>query len=190
MSRPIAVRRFVALVSVSLLGAAAGCVGHTTYPPLESDPSRSVLGLNAQNDFMARDVATAALHWAVRRYPVEGEYAVNMPAPMTPASQRAVLERLNEPRARLLTSETKSLPIYHLARIWVRGDEATVDVFRPEAGSGMDQAITLKLRGGVRPWRVVRTHQWMVGAQPAPALRLVDDPGVAVTDARSPVEGD
>lgn len=56
-------------------------------------------------------------------------------------------------------------PTFHVARVWMRFNSATVDVLRsmPELGPGPDgkpvwQKVTVRLEGGVEPWHVVHAR--------------------------------
>ncbi|MDX2130854.1 MAG: hypothetical protein SFY69_02230 [Planctomycetota bacterium] len=58
-------------------------------------------------------------------------------------------------------------PVFHITRVWMRFDKATVDVLRPmpELGPGPDgapiyQTVTVRLTGGLSPWRVVHARAW------------------------------
>ncbi len=58
-------------------------------------------------------------------------------------------------------------PVFHITRVWMRFDKATIDVLRPmvELGPGPDgrpiyQMVTVRLEGGLRPWRVVHARAW------------------------------
>ncbi len=162
---------------VSAVVALAGCVSYTTYPPVGG---RNIAADTA-NAPSARDAMVRALEWVIRRYPASGggeweaaRYAVNLPMGMRRSLYLQVVERLGE-EATALTPETGSLPTYHVARVWVRGRSAKVDIVRPlsvmgpkPSGAPVCQGITITLEGGLRPWHVVAQRIWEVGTLGVP----------------------
>jgi hypothetical protein len=73
-----------------------------------------------------------------------------------------------------LSPETTALPTYFVSRIWVGGDTAKVDLFRPVTrlgnpdGSKVYQGLTINLRGGLRAWHVTSHKVWGIGALEVP----------------------
>ncbi|CAG0962058.1 hypothetical protein PHYC_00779 [Phycisphaerales bacterium] len=78
-------------------------------------------------------------------------------------------------------------PVFHISRVWMRFDSATVDVLRPmpEVGPGADgkpvyQMVTVRLEGGVEPWRVIHARAWapegveIPAGYPMPDVERVD----------------
>lgn len=184
----------------------AGCVGYTAAP---KEPGESVF--TDPNAPATRDVAATALRWVVWRYPPEGgdgrlrsweqegdrgawagtsRFIINVPA----GTRWEVYERLIRDVGRgaaPVTPQTETLPAYHLGRVHVLGDEASVDVVRPvpEMGPGPDgrpvyQGVTVKLRGGVRPWTVIGSKTWSMGSMPAMALNYAPTDPRGVTGPR------
>lgn len=68
------------------------------------------------------------------------------------------------------------LPVWSVERVWVRGNTATVDVYRPmrELPPGPDgkpvyQMITVRLEGYYNAWRAVHARTWGAGDFPSPS---------------------
>jgi hypothetical protein len=80
----------------------------------------------------------------------------------------------------LANQQTTDVPLIHIGRVWIREQSAQVDVYRPmpELGLGADgqqvyQMITVRLSGGVRPWRAIHARAWAPGAFPTPPLYVI-----------------
>ncbi len=181
-----AVRRSgpVTLGCLSLLALAAlvapGCTGYHSYPPIKG----SIASTNP-NSPPIDELMILSLDWVTTRYPVEGtviagrspEFAINLPAGVRKSVYEYVARKVSD-RARPLTAENADkVPIYHIAELWVRDGLAKVTVLRPayELGPAPDgkpvyQGITLRIEGGLHPWRVVRHQVWEVGTIPMPEL--------------------
>ncbi|MBL0921811.1 MAG: hypothetical protein IBJ10_06755 [Phycisphaerales bacterium] len=169
--------------SACLLALFAGvglsaCVGYTPSPT----PGRGEFVGETVTFPAAEDILVAALSEVVWRYPVDGEFAISFPPALPRERIERVLQRLDEPRAHMLTADRLGLPTYRIESIQVVGDAATVQLHRPvglprpATGESLTQAFTLQLRGGVRPWRVVSTRAWPVGSIAAPLLSVVPEP--------------
>jgi hypothetical protein len=189
------------LLAACLAGAPAllaGCVGYSGHPEAKpvGDPT-----LSNPNVVSSKDVAATALTWVIKRYPPTGEdgrltmwrefedaktgadgeavprLAVNVGDPAVRDWSYEEIVRRAGRGAVPLTPENESLPIYHVGRVWVEGDMATVDIFRPvvpwpegPADQRVYQAITVRLRGGMKPWNVVSHRVWGIGTTPPPPL--------------------
>ncbi|MGE3107421.1 MAG: hypothetical protein AB7G11_00785 [Phycisphaerales bacterium] len=183
--------------SGALLLAAAltmsGCVGYSNYPAMQ--------GAGGGKNTNVADLyenAAFAMKWCMSHYP-PGEAM----APMTetyhpwtkarrqeigqdvaisflPGMRRESCLRMMEligPGAVPLTPESEHLPIYRVSSVDVNGDEARVTVHRPigtlSSGEPLYQAITIKLRGGLRRWTVTSHRVWDVATvTPPPAMYL------------------
>lgn len=71
-------------------------------------------------------------------------------------------------------------PLVHIGRVWIREQSAQVDIYRPMPELGLDkdgnqiyQMITVRLTGGVRPWRAIHARAWAPGAFPVPPLYVI-----------------
>ncbi len=155
----------------------AGCVGYANYPPIDGN-----LATENPNSALIYDIQIAGLTWVSTRYSPQGDWVINFPEGMTRTRALQVLARVGDPDAQLLTQETQSLPIYHVTRIWVRGERAEMDVLRPVVdlldpdGVPAYQPITLTIEGGLQRWRMKSFQTWTVGSQEPPALNFLDEP--------------
>lgn len=168
-----AMLRLTALIGLTL--TLTGCVGYTTYPP----PTGSDTAINSPNVPPAPDVIVAALRRTIVRHRVSGDYAVNLPPELTVKRANWIVSHLDDPHAHLLTASTQSLPTYHVARIWIRGNYAEVDVFHPvmdipgPAGAPVVQLATVTLRSNLARWRMESIHSSRIGAAAPPPLHFV-----------------
>ncbi|HMN42878.1 MAG TPA: hypothetical protein PKE29_18710 [Phycisphaerales bacterium] len=195
----------VACIAVSTLGLLGGChVGYNVYPPMEG--SRGFTNVNS-DPFPA--VMTESMRWVVLRYPpnahaewnqpAEGNvgitpFAVNLPAGLNPALASKIVENIGS-GALPVSPETANLPTYHISRIWISGDEATVDLVRPVFGltvndKPLNQGLTLRLRGGMSPWHVTSHREWAFNALQPPALNYPNAPTVTHSEDSDPIAGD
>ncbi len=173
--------------------ATTGCVGYSNYPAMQGAGG----GSNTNIPDMYENAAFA-IKWAIQHYPPG--HAI---APMTetyhtlskaqryepgdpvavgflPAMRRDSCLRMIEligPIALPLTPENEHLPIYRVSTVDVNGDAARVTVHRPigtlASGEPIYQAITIKLRGGLRRWTVVSHRVWDVATvNPPEAIYL------------------
>jgi len=194
----IAMLRNAARISLfALIGLTftlASCVGYTTYPPPGTGAGSGDTAINSPNVPPAPDVIVTALQHTIVRRPVNGDYAINLPPELTPKKATSIVARLHDPHAHLLTPETQSLPTYHIARIWIRGANAEVDVFHPvmdipgPAGAPVVQLATVTLRSNLARWKMVSMRSSRIGAATPPPLHFVqlekqdDDPADATAD--------
>jgi len=162
-------------------GSLVGCYGYASYPPIESASP----GINNPNAPPVDELMMLATKWVADRYPPprsgpavvgEAQFAINLPEGV----RRDVYERVSERtggRAVPITPETAAaLPVYHIARVWVRMHQAKVDIMRPRLelprdsdGQPVYECITLLVDGGMQPWRVTRFQTWQVGVVSTPA---------------------
>lgn len=177
LAAPLALGSLALLVSAALLSQ--GCTGYHSYPPIKG----SMASTNP-NSPPVDEIMIASLEWVTTRYPVGGtvisgetpEFAINLPRGVRKSVYEHVAAKVSD-RARPLTPDNASLPTYHIAELWVRDGLAKVTVLRPahELGPGPDgkpvyQGITLRIEGGLHPWRVVRHQVWEVGTIQLPEL--------------------
>lgn len=189
----------MAILACTLVATLPACVGYNVYPPEPGDR-----GFTNPNDDPFPPVITGALQWAVVRYPPnastefsvaapagpEQDFALNLPAGMSAILAERVAKNVGY-GAKPLYPGNQELPVYHVARVWVSGDEAKVDVVRPVRGLPMGgpqgvkdvtQGITIRLRGGLQQWRVTSHRVWSMNAMATPALNFVSaDPVPAST---------
>lgn len=142
----------------------AGCATYANYPEIGKD-----VAVNDPNVTPLPTLETVALRWVVQKYPVQGEYAVN-PARGTEKSKAEAIARGVGADARIVSDETMGLPVYHVPRIWLRGDRAEVDVTRPVGEEGAYQAVTVRLKSEFGRWVVSSAKTWPVGMGEVPEL--------------------
>ena len=185
-SCPLALLAGVAALAVSSL---SGCVGYNVYPPMEGEH-----GFTNVNSDPFPPLMTESLKWTVLRYPPNehGEYnepaagnvgvnqfAINLP----PGVNRQLGERIAKNvgmGAQPMLPGNDNLPTYSIARVWVKGDEAKVDIVRPVFnvafdghGAPVTQGITIRLRGGLEQWRVTSHRLWSYNSMAVPAISFL-----------------
>ncbi len=181
--------RVPVLVMASALGLSvmAGCpgAGQVNYPPIAGDTIS-----NSVNNPPVPRVLDAALEYVVLRYPPNSSgpldpqppvpFAVNLPALMNEENVRSIISNTS-PFARALTEQTQNLPIYHVARVNVRGGTAYVDILRPVSTlpdkpvNPLYQGVRVELRGLSTAWRVNHIQLYPVGTPDVPRLNLVSE---------------
>jgi hypothetical protein len=190
------------IVSAALIAACAfsGCAGYANYPQIGA----SDVAVNNPNVAPTPEAAFTALKWVVRRYPVEGAYTVNMPSGTYRRTGERVIELLKDPDARLLTPTNQHLPCYHIKRVWIRGERATVEVLRPVLRPPLDkpagtpdtiyQSFWVKCEAGWKPWRVIHARAWPIGSDAPPNLQgwpdEVPPPGNRLADPATGIGAD
>lgn len=189
----------VAVAAGAVLGL-AGC----TSVIYDSNPEGTAAQLEEKPDFASHTVQNLlaeTVGWAVENYPPPDEggeawFAINLPRGLTREQYIGVATRIGE-RAAPITPETEYLPTYHVGWVWMRGDNARVDVFRPVYALAMGdepvyQAITLYLHRRWASWRVERTQPWEPGVVELPPIYYLPAeevaPGEAAPEEAAPVE--
>jgi len=190
------VRRPWRAISASFaLGAALAlpaCVGYGSYPPVKGD-----LAGHDTNSATMVDIMAASLNWTATRYAVDGAWAVSFPERTMRERAQQVLDRVDDADVFLLTEETQDLPVYAIGRIIVRGSEAELDLHRPVTAMGPGpggvyphQAVTLRLRGGLRPWRVESSQAWTIGTVATPTFNVYRDEAPPIDQTAASPEAD
>ena len=128
-------RTLVAPLAAGLLVSAAlfaqGCTGYHSYPPIKG----SMASTNP-NSPPVDEIMIVSLDWVTTRYPVGGtvisgetpEFAINLPRGVRKSVYEYVAEKVSD-RARPLTPDNAdTIPVYHIAELWVRDGLAKVTV--------------------------------------------------------------
>lgn len=189
--------RLAGVAVVGSLMAMAGC-SSVIY---DSDPESAAAAAEEKPDYATqtvRNLLSESVSWAVENYPPPDSggqewFAINMPRGLTREQYISVAKRVSD-RAAPITPDLGYLPTYHIGWVWMRGDEARVDVFRPvySLSRGSDtvyQAITLYLHRRYSSWRVERTQPWQPGVVSLPPLYYLPAEQV-VPGAEAPEAGE
>lgn len=164
MARASLIRLVLAATLAAGVGGLGGCALYMNYPPLEGDTS-----INNPNVTPMPEVVGLGLQETIRRYPVSGEYVVNLPRGTTRATAEWVRQGLGD-SARLVEPETQGLPVYHITRVWIRGGEARVEVLAPDV-EGEQRGVVVELHTtGIGEWRVERFRVLASGAVAEPEM--------------------
>ncbi|MFO0830306.1 MAG: hypothetical protein U0637_00550 [Phycisphaerales bacterium] len=191
------------LVAGLITGGAAlqGCQHVTTYP---NETSARGVTENPNTPACEQAMIASVQYVASRWTPGKREYDENATpggAPMVPydmivnlpiGTRKMFYDRIPAqigPNVKPVTPESvqTGLPVFHVARVWLRFNSGTIDVLRPatELGAGPDgkpiyQKITLTLKREFNTtWRVVYGRTWNPGDDTPPDLYYVpaeDDP--------------
>ncbi|MBL8746125.1 MAG: hypothetical protein JNK58_07195 [Phycisphaerae bacterium] len=172
-------RTLAALVGTLTLAAAgmlSGCASYANYPAIGT--AKDDAAVNDPNVAPVPTLMRTALLHVVNRFPVEGDYVVNLPEGMTARRAQEFMMKLGDPRARLPQAESESLPVYHITRVWLRpGGTSEVEILRPVYGVGApgDQAefqpVTVRLRRTpLEPYKVDSVRVWPIGIAVPPPL--------------------
>ncbi len=178
---------FLAMGLLALL--AGGCQQYVTSPVIPT-----ARGMSENPNAPAPEQAiTASLQYVATRWApgktrefdakltpgatyVDQAMVINLPAGTRQSFYDRIARRLG-PSVQPATPDNTdgSLPIYHVGRVWLRFEEARVDVYRPmlELPPGPDgqpvyQMVTVHLRGGFSPWRAEFARAWGPGDNSPP----------------------
>ncbi len=172
----------VVFVSAVLLG---GCAGYTNINP---SPEGASLANQDPNKINPENLMIAALSYVMaedHRIPGSDPIAINLPAGTRKTTYERIARTIGH-NVRPLTSDALAtgVPTYHVGRIWIRNDQARVDVYRPvndarTRGTRQYQEVTVLLKGGFQPWHRVGTTSRPIGLAVVPEPWYVpetDDP--------------
>lgn len=172
-------RTACAALSVAVFAALAGtpgCASYANYPAIGT--AKDDAAVNDPNIAPVPTVMRTALMHVVERFPVDGEYIVNLPEGMTVRRAEEFMMKLGDPRASLPQAETESRPVYHITRIWLRpAGSAEVEILRPVYGVGAPgdqpefQPVTVRMRKTpLEPFKVDSVRVWPIGIAVPPPL--------------------
>lgn len=172
------------LLGIGALSCVVGCASYANYPAIGT--AQDDAAVNDPNVAPVPTVIRSALLHVIERFPVEGDFVVNLPEGMTSRRAQEFMMKLGEPRARLPQAESESLPVYHVTRVWLRpAGSAEVEILRPVYGVGAPgdkpefQPVTVRLRRTpLEPYRVDSVRVWPIGiAVPPPLYGWTDEGG-------------
>lgn len=179
-------RRLAPAVLVGLLalaGALPGCAGYATWPPVQGH----TLATADPNAPIVQDAMVVALNAAIEKYPAIGNrpIAINLPAGVTRGVYESVASRTNS--AALTPENAPTHAVYHVARVWVRGWSAMVDIVLPVTTPSRGMAtpeyrgVTIHLKGDSSPMKFNLAQEWQPGTVPTPELNYLGGDGTAGT---------
>jgi len=173
------------LTAVAAMGAAVGGPGCQQYVNAPAIPTSRGIPDNP-NKPAAVECIRLAVQYVATRYPpgtVEDSLVtekgrvqmrapyplvVNAPRGMRKSFYTTIVKEVGAFAEPMTPAARESdLPTFHVASIIMRFNTAQVDVLRPmpELGPGTDgkpvyQTVTVRLEGGMEPWRVVHARAW------------------------------
>lgn len=167
---------FRTVVALAACAAVAGCASYANYPPLGT--AKDDAAVNDPNVSPVPSIMRIALAHVIERFPVEGDFVVNLPEGMTVRRAQELMLKLGDPRANLPQAEVETRPVYHITRVWLRpGGTSEVEILRPVFGVGTpgDQAefqpVTVRLRRTpLEPYKVDSVRVWPIGIAVPPPL--------------------
>lgn len=159
---------------------AGGCIGHNNIEPIPG-----AVGFEDPNNAPVPQIMAASLRWLVLRYPPQGgeslagmtepePFAVSLPLNVRGDTVEWLQRQTFPGKMQASTLENQDLPTYLFGRVWVRGDMAYVDIFRPvqqlasPSGGVVYQPITLHMRGGMQNWHFTSHRIYQPGSLPVP----------------------
>lgn len=170
-----------------LLSAAwlTGCAGYTNINP---SPEGAGLANQDPNRVNPENLMIAALSFVMaedHRIPGSDPIAINVPSGTRKSTYERIARTIGH-NVRPLTSDALAtgVPTYHVGRIWIRNDQARVDIYRPvqdarTRGQLQYQEVTVLLKGGFQPWHRVGSTSRPIGLAVVPEPWYVpetDDP--------------
>lgn len=167
---------FACLAGLLSVAALPGCASYANYPAIGTPKDDAAV--NDPNVSPVPTVMRTALVHIVERFPVEGDYVVNLPEGLTRRRADELIMQMRDPRARLPAAEVEALPVYHVTRVWLRpAGSAEVEILRPVFGVGAPgdkaefQPVTVNLRRTpLEAWKVDNVRVWPIGMLVPPPL--------------------
>lgn len=162
------VSRSISLAVLALTAALplAGC--YSNWPPIDGT------GRTELNNVHTRGALVAAGAWALDRYKPASAVAFNLPAGLRRSAVLDVIERIGRDSQALTPESAQQLPVFHLARIWIRNDRAELDVIVPTA-DGNYAMTQLRLVGRFNTWTVEVAREWETLVRPVPDLAYLPE---------------
>ncbi|MDX2018053.1 MAG: hypothetical protein SFY95_10500 [Planctomycetota bacterium] len=168
-------------LTLGLLAASAATLGgcYANYPPVEGN----VMATTDPNTRDTRDAIVTALRHVFDRYGVVtadgsdgGPVAINLPTGARKDTYDQVAKAVGPNVNPISRENVSTMPVYHIARVWLRSSDARIDVLRPmpELGATADgnlvyQCVTVHMRAYLSPWKVTQVQTREPG--------IVDVPG-------------
>lgn len=185
-----------AALGVSLSAVLSGCI----YSNLPGE-TKNTLAATDPNIYPSPKLMALSLEYVVNRYPPPGgpgdgstpTFAFNLPAGLRRENIELVQSMLGGRGVPVTPENAQTLPIYHIATMWIRGSRAQVEMVYPVHSIGLTpsaepvyRGVSLELGSDLSPWYVRRQQLWNVGTIEVPSLHFFPDPR-AETVAEEPV---
>jgi len=163
------------LLTAGLAAGLSGCAGYATWPPVQGH----TLATADPNSGIVQDAMVVALNAAIEKYPsIDNKpVVINLPSGVTRGVYESVASRT---RSAALTPENASTgAVYHVARVWVRGWSAMVDIVLPVttpsrgAATPEYRGVTIHLKGEGSPMKFNLAQEWQPGTVPTPELNYL-----------------
>lgn len=182
--------------SVFAAGMGLGCATYANYPRIESAVAVDDVNIapvpelmrRALTEVIGRDIRSGGLGEFSG-----GRWVVNFPEGMERGRAIRVVDAigttlLSQSGGIVGSEPSGAVAMYSVTRVWVRGDEALVEVIRPSLGGGVAvdrygrplevdgeggtgfQRLEVRLRTGFKPWTVTSVRAWTPGLAPEPTV--------------------
>jgi len=146
--------RLLAIPTV-MLALLVGCGTYINIPKQPAD-----VAWHSANDFTVKRVSAAALKYLIDRMPSAQAYGVQLSPGSTDLTYKFVMEQLPNTPHRQRVGEIK-LPTYSVVGVFVRADDAQVDIIRPTADGG-GQLVSVYLAFTIDGWYGKRHRVWNI----------------------------
>ncbi|MBN8596817.1 MAG: hypothetical protein J0L78_03995 [Planctomycetes bacterium] len=177
--------RLTTLITLAGTIALASCTReYANYPPITGDDFATK---NVNASFNMKNAMAAALRWTAMRYPPPGgdnaPFAINLPAGSSEETYERIVSLVGHGAQPISEANAKTLPVYHVTRVWLRGEIARIDIIRPvfevaekPGGGHVYRGVEVRLAGGWEPWRVTGSSEYEIGVLEPPALHIPGTP--------------
>ncbi|MGH7244673.1 MAG: hypothetical protein ACREJD_14770 [Phycisphaerales bacterium] len=173
--------RLTTLITLAGTIALASCAReYANYPPITGDEFAIK---NVNNSVNMKNAIAAAIRWTALRYPPPGgdsaPFAINLPAGSSEETYQRIVALVGHGAQPISEANSKSMPIYHVTRVWLRGEIARIDIVRPvfevadkPTGGPVYRGVEVRLAGGWNPWHVTGSSEYEIGVLEPPALHI------------------
>ncbi|MFG0328625.1 MAG: hypothetical protein ACF8PN_01895 [Phycisphaerales bacterium] len=148
--------RIVRMASAPCLAAAlvlsTGCASYVNIPAQDGDTA-----VHAVNFAPVPSLMADAVGYAVNAFPVEGSFAIELPAGSNAATYAKSLAQA--PDGVRISDDSAGLPLYEVTRVQIRGSDAIVQVMLPQAPDRR-RLLEVGFDGRVSGWKIVNAARW------------------------------
>ncbi|QOJ00150.1 MAG: hypothetical protein HRU70_06475 [Phycisphaeraceae bacterium] len=162
--------------------AATGC--YSNYPAI--DGARP---LNDVNILPSRGATVDAVRWTISRYAGGQTVMVNLPSALKLTNARGIIASIGEGAVGVTRENEGRFPVFHVARVWIRNNRATVDIlvpsgFVPGVTAEPWRTITVRLEGGPSKYTVRDVQVWETAIREVPELHYLEEADTTPAPAR------